>query len=188
MVAEDADRWNQRYSAAPAGWLQEPRSYLVENAGVLPPYGRALDLAMGAGGNAGFLISRGLDVVGLDIAFQGVRQAKKRWPALRSFVADLTDALPLADRFDVLINFYFLERSLWREFENLLKPGGVLIFESLTLDMRDQRPDIDPVLLLQPGELAGYFSNWQVLSQREGWFPSSHGTPKAIASIVARRP
>jgi tellurite methyltransferase len=175
MPIEDAERWNARY------WEDKrthgdipPRRFLVENAGCLPSQGLALEAAMGLGGNAGFLLERGLRVMGVDVSWVAVRQAKRRLPGLMAVVADLTR--------------YYLQRDLWGTYRRALRPGGILVIETLMQEMREHRPDIDPQYLLNPGELMAAFSDWQILVYREGWVETETRHPKAVASLIASRP
>ena len=187
MTIADAVRWNQRYQTRERAARSTPRSFLLEQTEVLPLHGRALDVAMGLGTNAAFLLARGLRVIGLDISEVAVREAKSRWPQLQAAVIDLSHlALPVAT-FDVIVNFYFLDRNLWSVYRRALKPGGVLIVETLTRDMASIRPDIDPVYLLEPGELRAAFDDWDIVTYREEWIDQENWC-RAVASLVARQP
>lgn len=188
MTIEDAARWNQRYDSQPRGWFSNPRSFLVEHLHLLPQRGLALDLAMGVGQNAALLIEHGLDVIGVDISTSAVRQAKTREPRIMAVVADLERFRFPSARFDVILNFYYLQRRSFTEFAQLLKPGGWLVFETLTLPMRDIKPEIAPEHLLGEGELIQAFERWEIVRYSEGWVTSDHGNQKAIASLIARRP
>jgi len=141
---------------------------------------------MGLGGNAAFLLARGLHVIGLDISEVAVRAAKARWPGLHAAVVDLSHFNLPAATFDVIVNFYFLDRRLWPMYRRALKPGGVLIIETLTHEMLTVRPDIDPIYLLKPGELGAAFEDWQVVTQRETWL-NDEGWLRAVAGLVGRR-
>lgn len=189
MPIEDAERWDQRY-------LQDnrfrtytrPREFLLEQAGWLPERGWALDVAMGLGGNAAFLLARGFKVVGLDISAVAARRAKDWLPELMAVQVDMTEFdLPSAS-FDVILNFYYLQRSLWEKYRNWLLPGGLLIIETLTLDMLRYQPDIAPQYLLQPGELLDGFRDFEILAYREGERVSRSGRRSAVASLVGRYP
>ena len=181
----DAIHWNQKYLTR-LGRERAPREFLVENAALLPASGWALDVATGLGGNAGYLLDRGLQVVGIDVSMVALREAKSRLPGLLAVNADLGRFhLPPA-RFDVILNFYFLDRSLWRAYDAAIRPGGVLIVETLTEETLRDRPDVNPQYLLKPGELLEAFRHWEVLSYREGWADRS-GQRWAVASLVARR-
>ena len=180
-------RWNTRYSQERRASFEQPRAFLIEHSALLPRRGLALDLAMGLGGNAGFLLDHGLRVVGVDISEIAVRQAKSRLPELMAFVADLTRFhLPPA-RFDVVLTFYYLQRELWPEIGAALRPGGLLICETLTQDMRSIHPEIEPLYLLAPGELRGAFPSLETLVYREGWIEQDNDRSRAVASLVARR-
>ena len=189
MPLADAERWNTRYSQDER-YLGDipPRHFLVENATCLPTKGLALDAAMGLGGNAGFLLERGLRVVGVDVSWVAARQAKARLPGLMAAVADLTCFHLPDEHFDVILNFYFLQRELWKQYRRALRPGGILVIETLMQEMHNIRPDIDPQYLLHPGELKAAFKDWQILTYREGWVETETRHPKALASLIACRP
>lgn len=189
MPRMDAERWDARYlHEARFATFVQPRPFLVENAAYLPSTGLALDVAMGLGGNAAFLLERGLRVVGIDISRVALRQAKARLPGLMAVLADLT-CFPLPERtFDVILNFYYLQRDLWPQYRRALRPGGVLFFETLTQEMRSIHPEIDPLYLLYPGELRQAFADWEILAYREGWEEDCGGRRRAVASLVARLP
>ncbi len=188
MPIEDAGRWNERYQNNHDRDLQKPRSFLIEHMHLLPPSGLALDLAMGAGKNTEALLERGYRVVGVDISSEAVLRAKRRFPALQAVVADLTCFCLPAETFDLVLNFYYLQRSWWTEFRRILKPGGILVYETLTIGMRGPMPEINPDYLLQPGELRQAFQDWELLVYREGWVENDRGRQKAIANMIARRP
>ena len=89
MPLTDAQRWNQRYLEDERFQKTiQPKSFLLDHAGLLPASGIALDVAMGLGGNAAFLIERGLRVVGVDISDVALRRAKARLPQLMAVRAD----------------------------------------------------------------------------------------------------
>lgn len=188
MPAADATRWNQRYSSEERSSFERPRPFLVANANLLPVSGLALDAAMGLGGNAGFLLERGLKVVGVDIAEIAVRIAKMQNPRLMAVIADLTAfALP-PEKFDVIVNFYYLQRNLLPAYIYALKPGGILVLETLTREMAALRPDIAPKYLLDPGELrAAFTGKLEILVYREGWVNRRGRHPRAVASLVGRK-
>jgi hypothetical protein len=143
---------------------------------------------MGLGGNAGFLIERGLKVMGFDVSEVGARRAKERWPTLMAAIFDLTRFnLPQAS-FDVLLNFYFLQRDLWPLYRRVIRSGGVLIMETLMIDNLSVRPDYNPDFLLRPDELRCAFADWELIVYREGWIDRGGRWPRAVASILARKP
>ena len=189
MSREDALRWNDRYLKDERYVIfSRPRPFLVENERFLPRGGRALDAAMGLGGNAEYLLKCGLHVVGVDISSIAVRQAKARLPELMAAIADLSHFYIPPHSFDAILNFYFLQRELWPLYRNALRPGGVIFIETLTQEMLRVQPDTDPAYLLAPDELRKAFSDWEILVYREGWEKSRGGRLHPVASLVARRP
>jgi len=184
----DAARWDTRYNEEQLESFERPRPFLIEHAGLLPNQGLALDIAMGLGGNAGFLQERGLKVVGVDISIVALRKAKGRLPEVMAVQADLNDFWIPSRHFDVILNFYYLLRDLWPQYRQALLPGGLLLIETLTQEILQVNPQIDPAFLLQPGELRVAFSDLEVLTYREGWIDTDSRHPKAVASLVARLP
>ena len=183
----DAIKWNDRYRAGVESAFTQPRPFLVESKNFLPRTGLALDVAMGLGGNAACLIDRGLRVIGFDVSEVAVHRAKDRLPTLMAAVIDLERFNQPAASFDVVINFYYLQRDLWPLYRRVIRSGGLLIFESLLIDTLQVRPDFIPEYLLQPGELLSAFSDWDILMYREGWRDTDCDSPRAIASLVARQ-
>ncbi|PWH12900.1 MAG: SAM-dependent methyltransferase [Anaerolineae bacterium] len=188
MARADAIRWNNRYREESTFALREPRSLLLEIERWLPRGGFALDLAMGVGQNAAFLLQKGFKVIGVDISLVALQQAKRRYPNLMTVCADLESFHLPQNTFDVILNFYFLQRSIWDSVRKWLKPNGLLIIETMTLEMKTVKPEIDERYLLEPGELKQTFCDFEILLYREGWQERSGIHPRAVASLVARKP
>jgi tellurite methyltransferase len=184
---EDAKRWNARYRKGKRYSFENPRSFLIENSGILPSSGLALDAAMGLGSNAGFLIDQGLDVIGVDISEVGVREAKRQHPEIMAVVADLQDFYIPPHTFDVILNFFYLQRDLFPVYRKGLKEGGILIIETLTEEMLQVQPDIDPDYLLKTGELFRVFEDLEILIYKEGWIDGERGHHRSVASLLARK-
>jgi tellurite methyltransferase len=177
----DALHWNRRYEEENRSSFERPRQFLLEHLGRLPDHGLALDAAMGLGGNAGCLLAHGLSVIGVDISDTALHHAKARFPTLMAAQADLAQFYLPENTFDVILNFFYLERRIWPAYSLALKPGGILIFETLTEEMLSILPEINPKYLLSPGELFHAFQDLEVLVYREGWVESV----RPVASLVA---
>jgi len=188
MARSDAIRWNNRYQELSYLALREPRSLLLEASQWLPEEGLALDLAMGLGHNSAFLLRKGFKVMGVDISWIALIQAKSLYPEIMAVCADLECFSLPANTFDVILNFYFLQRSIWDHVRSWLKPQGLILIETMTREMKAIKPEIDDRFLLSPNELKETFSDFEILLYHEGWRDREGEHPRAVASLVARKP
>jgi SAM-dependent methyltransferase len=206
-MKEDAARfWDERHRDQEAAPERGPALFLVENVGLLPGKGsarsaqtgrpgsgQALDVAMGRGRNALYLASLRYDVTGIDISPVGVercrREAERLGYRLDAVCADLESYKIPRDAFDVVVNFYYLQRDLSPRMVDALKPGGVLVFETFTTEQR--RFGWGPrneEFLLRPGELRELFRDLEVLVYREETrVREGERGEKAVASLVGRK-
>ena len=182
------ETWDEKYTAAcdPAG---KPSSFLEENMHRLPR-GNALDLAMGSGRNALFLATQGYAVDALDyseVAVNTVRSfAQKKSLPVHVTQTDLTHYHIPENTYDVIINFYFLERALAPRITKGLKKGGMLLFETYTTEQSHYGRPHNPDYLLQPNELLHSFIGLHIIYYHERVVTSSEET-KAIASLLAQK-
>ena len=170
---------------------EEPSALLVENRALLPAGGRALDIAMGSGRNALYLASLGFRVTGVDVSRVAVQLCRKKAErlglAVETIVANLENYRVPVDTYDLIINFHYLQRSLAGPIVQALKRGGVLVFESFTIDqLQCGYGPKDPGFLLQPGELREMFAGLETLLYYEGVVEGDRG-PKAVAQLIARK-
>jgi SAM-dependent methyltransferase len=186
--SEIAEKWNKKYLNDKRFQDAPVRRLVKEYASLLPESGQVLEIAGGMGFTTNYLQNSGLQVFDLDISYHALRKARQRNNAAFHFVADAR-FMPLKDQqFDVICNFYFLERTVFHSIELLLKPGGILFFETMTLPMQSIRPEIPSDHLLAAGELKSVFPSWKIIHYFEGWTDSDHGHRKAIAQLVAQKP
>jgi SAM-dependent methyltransferase len=152
-------RWDQKHRDSEL--LGEPAPFLVECRPHLPP-GRACDLACGLGANALFLAEEGFDVEAFDWSVEGLRRlgaaARGRRLHLRALACDVTRFPLPRGRYDVLISFRFLDRSLWPSMVAALAPGGALVLETFNLRYLEKRPDFPRQYCLEEGDLLRAFS------------------------------
>jgi SAM-dependent methyltransferase len=188
MPAHDAIRWNTRYVEDNSRWNPPPRSLLTSHQELIPRNGLALDIAMGLGQNSKVLIDRGLKVIGVDISSAAVIKAKRNSPQLNALVADLSEFHFGQVQFDVILNFYYLQRNLFEDIFEYMKPGGILFLETLTEEIITIKPDIDPVYLLKHHEILELLKGWDILYHVEGWLSTNAQKKKPIASVIARKP
>jgi tellurite methyltransferase len=185
-VGETSD-WDVKYGKLKRTYNDPPREWLVCHRHLFLPSGYALEAAMGLGANIPFLSRAGFQVMGVDRSKEAVRFVHEHYPGIQVVQADLAEFCLKKESLNLICDFYYLEWKLIRQFHDVLKPQGLVILETLTLDMLQIHPENQPEHLLKPGELQDYFSDWDILDYREGWIDSRHEKKKAVASIVARK-
>lgn len=167
--------------------MQSPSSWLTENADLLPPAGRALDLACGRGRHALWLAGRGYVTTALDrdadnVAFVA-EEARRRGLGVHVEVTDLESGpVSLGDAvYDVIVVVHYLHRPLFPALIAALRPGGVLVYETFTRAQAARGKPTNPAFLLESGELARLVAPLEILRQREGDYEE-----RWVASVVAR--
>jgi len=191
LTGDDADsnksHWDQIYRRN-QGYVfgKDPAPFLVSNLNKLP-VGKALDIAMGEGRNAVFLAQKGFDVTGVDISEVAVRKAKRlareKDVRIRTVIVDLNTYQIAPESYDVILVFYYLQRSLVPQLIRGLKPGGMIVFEGQTeADLKYRKAQSKDVLLTK-GELKELFKGLQEVKYTE----VDDGT-RAYASLLARKP
>ncbi|MBI4469275.1 MAG: class I SAM-dependent methyltransferase [Acidobacteria bacterium] len=201
-MTSGAECWEERYSRSGYHAGTEPAHFLIEVCPRLPP-GLAVDLAMGGGRNAVFLAGKGWRVIGIERSRTALQKAAELSqfrglpvsspenpeleftdgpPGLVLLEADLGCLNLPADRFDVVICFNYLQRSLFDCLERSLRSGGMLVYETHTVEqLRFSSGPRNPDHLLLPGELREAFPDLELLLYRE----TSEG--KGRASLLGRK-
>ncbi len=164
------EKWDRIYSQDQPD-RHAPVQLLTENAFLLPPAGRALDLACGLGANAIFLAEKGLKVTALDISSTAIEKlrafAGRRELAIEARQEALTPASLQASAFDVIVISRFLDRSLKDAILAALKPGGLLFYQTFTrLKVHAGGPN-NPAYLVDTGELLRLFSALRTVYYRD---------------------
>jgi len=190
-MSDAAKEWDARYREG-RGMPDEPSALLVQNRALLPAAGRALDIAMGSGRNALYLASLGFRVTGVDVSTVAVELCREKAArlglAVEAIVADLEHYRLPVDTYELIINFHYLQRTLAGPIVRALKRGGLLVFESFTVDqLQYSYGPKDPAFLLRPGELAKMFSGLETVLYFEGVVEGDRG-PKAVAQLIGRKP
>ena len=179
----------------PAAADAEPAALLRSELARLVAAGApALDVACGAGRNALALARAGVAVIGLDRdrARLAALAAAARASALpvQPVCAELEAGagLPLASAScGAVLVFRYLHRPLAPELIRVLRPGGLLLYETFTEKQREiaQHPR-NPSFLLRSGELLQLFAGLEVLRCEEALALAP--APEAVARLVARKP
>jgi rhodanese-related sulfurtransferase len=179
-------RWGgprEHAAAAIAG----PSSWLLESADLLPRGGRVLDVACGRGRHALLLAAAGFPVVAVDrrpAVIDALNHLAERLDLpLRAEVLDLeTGTADLGtEAYDVVLVFRYLHRPLFPAIVRALRPGGLLLYETFTVEQARRGRPREPEFLLEPGELSTRIAPLEVLRAREGEYEG-----QMISAVAAR--
>lgn len=148
----------------------------------------AIDIACGAGRHAVALASAGFDVTAADFSPEGLRLAsalaKSQGVSIATELNDLEapDASLGDSRFDLAFVFFYLHRPLLPAIDRCLRPGGLLIYKTYTVDQlfHGGRPR-HKRYFLEHNELLRVFSGYRVLRYEEEW------EGKGSAALIARK-
>tara|TARA_B100001123_G_C14798127_1_gene823282 strand:+ start:89 stop:652 length:564 start_codon:yes stop_codon:yes gene_type:complete len=185
MSSKDKEKWNRKYNVKQYIEGKIPSDWLTCNSEVLTGNGRALDIAMGEGRNSIYLAQLGFKVTGIDISDIGIKKAntlaKEKNIKLEVVLADLDEYKFKKNFFDLVICFNFLDRSLFPKIRETIIPGGLIIYETFTIDFL-KYSSFKKEWVLGCGELLQEFHGYRILRYRElddGY--------KGIASIIAQK-
>lgn len=147
-------RWEER--AGETGRPADP--WLQRVLPLLPPPGRALDIACGQGRNALCLAAHGYAVTAVDFSAAALDRlradAAGQGLAIATVQLDLEGEQPLpAGPFELIIDFFFLHRPLLPRLFPLLRPGGVLVLRTFSRAGSFPGGPDQPAFVLAPGEL-----------------------------------
>jgi len=143
---------------------------------------------MGTGGNAVYLAKKGFDVEGVDISSEAVRsaldQAREAGVTLKARIANLESGYHIKkNAYDVIICFNYLQRSFITQIKDGLRLGGIVVYETFTVDQAQLGKPTNPNYLLKYNELLNLFRDFRCLYYREGIVEER----KALASIIAKK-
>ncbi|MBI3355435.1 MAG: dihydroneopterin aldolase [Nitrospirae bacterium] len=176
-----------------------PARFLVQQLHRLPK-GKVLDIAAGSGRHSLFLASQGYQVDAIDRDAQALAELSaaaqtRQLTTITTRTIDLEQPAPYEpdlgkEIYDVILVFFYLYRSLFPYIIEALKPGGVLLYETFTIDnyFHHKHPKRWEFCLAH-NELLRLTSNLQVLHYDEGNHPGSQTSDSVYtAQLVAHKP
>jgi len=172
MISKD-QHWDTLYSNATINDsdLLNCAEILSENAFLLPPKGKAFDLACGMGANATFLARHGLAVTAVDISKVAIDKlstyASSNALDINAYVQNIDPKSIPKCAFDVIVVSRFLDRRLSDAIIDALKPDGLLFYQTFTKEKTTPTSPNNPNYLLNRNELLTLFSSLQVILYRE---------------------
>jgi rhodanese-related sulfurtransferase len=170
------------------GEVRGPSDWLLANADLLPRGGTALDVACGRGRHALLLASAGFRVRAIDAdagRIEALRTLADRWRLeVDAAVEDLERGVPAIAEgaFDLVLVFNYLHRPLMPAIVGAVAPGGLLFYETFTVDQAARGRPTSPAHLLEHGELPQLVPPLTVIRARDG-----EVSGRMMAGIVARK-
>jgi len=173
---------------------KDPNPLLVKFSSLLKGkdlQGPVLDLACGRGQNGLFLAGLDLPVILADGSPEALKEARgaaeERGLKVEFWEINLeTGENPLPkEYYRGILVFRYLHRPLIPYLRQGIRKGGILIYETFTIDQPKYGRPHNPDYLLKTGELAGWFKDWEILHYFEGLLENP---PRAMAQIVCRKP
>lgn len=182
---KDKSRWNSKYDTEAYIFGVDPIPFLVDSLDLLPK-GRTLDIAMGEGRHGVFLATKGFDVLGLDISEKGLqkahRLAESQNTTIETRVVDLENHTLEKNAYDLILCTYYMQRDLFPQFKEALKPGGMALIETYNIDHL-KYAKFNPKWLLQTNELLEIFKDFKIIR-----YQAVDNGKLAYSSILIQKP
>ena len=181
---KDQERWNKHYDIEGFLFGIEPIQFLKENIHLLPK-NKALDLAMGEGRNGVYLATQGFDVLGLDISPTGLNKANQLAEhhnvKIKTQVVDLERYQLKKNFYDVILCTYYMQRDLFKQIKDSLKPGGMVLIETYNTDYL-QYARFPKKYLLEHNVLLEIFKEFKIIR-----YQAYDDGKEAYSSIIAQK-
>lgn len=185
MAQADKERWNEKYQTN--NQIPEEPTDLVKDYAKLAPGKKALDIACGMGRHSKYLASLGFDVDALDVSSVAIKQLQNI-PNIHAKEVDFdTYTLPKV-HYDLIVCTYYLERRLFPQMIEALRPNGIILMETFLYSSENERTPSNPAFLLNEGELEAYFDEKCELLHIPEWMAEDYKGNKCMkTSMVARK-
>jgi len=180
----DKERWDKKYGTEAYIFGKEPVPFLKQNIHLLPK-GKVLDITIGEGRNGVYLATQGFEVVGLDISEKGLAKAhqlaKQNGVSIETQVVDLENHQLKKNAYDVILLMYYMQRDLWPQINDALKPGGMAVIETYNVDhLKHQK--FNPKWLLKTNELIDAFKDMKIIR-----YQAYEDNDQAYSSIIVQK-
>jgi len=183
MSSQDKEKWDHKYETHEYIRGREPAEVFKDHSGLLREEGAALDIASGEGRNAGFAAEKGYQTLAVDISAIGIDKAhalaNEKEVTIETCVVDLDSWEIKQNAFDLILCFNFLDRRIFTAIKCALKPGGLIFYETFTVDYL-KYSSFKREWVLEHNELLDAFSELRILYYREVDINN-----KAFASMIA---
>jgi SAM-dependent methyltransferase len=187
--------WNERYRRG-EHVIPDPLPLLVQNENLIAQAaggrGRALDLACGTGRHALYLAEKGWHVVAVDSSEVALdllsRDARAKSLSIDIRRADLENSefSIEAEAYDLILDCCYLYRALFPAIRVGVRRGGIFFGTIALVDNAPGVAPMNPVFLMNPGELEAQFEGWRLLHANEARMVSAPHS-RLMAELIAQR-
>jgi 2-polyprenyl-3-methyl-5-hydroxy-6-metoxy-1,4-benzoquinol methylase len=184
MSQSDKVRWDKKHQDQP---IPDTPIALITRYASLATGTQALDIACGTGRHSKYLASQGFEVDALDISSVALKSLENI-PHIHPKEVDFdTYQLP-KEKYDLIVCTYFLERKLFAQMIDALKPNGIILMETFLHHPQNERTTSNPTFLLNEGELESTFDErCELLHIPEFWDTDYLGYKTMKTSMVAKK-
>jgi len=184
MAIEDKQRWDEKHAK---NMMPQTPIKLVSDYVHLASGKQALDIACGNGRHSKYLVSIGFEVDALDISSVAIEQLQGL-EHINAMEVDFDTYTLEKNKYDLIVCTYFLERKLFPQMIEALKPNGIILMETFLHDEGNERTPSNPAFRLNEGELEAYFDHeMDILHIPEFWDRDYQGFKTMKTSMVARK-
>lgn len=184
MAIEDKERWNEKYQD---NKIPNEPVKLIRDYAHLAIGKQALDIACGMGRHSKYLVSLGFEVDALDISSVAIEQLQSI-PHINAREVDFDTYTLEKGKYDLIVCTYFLERKLFPQMFDALKPNGIILMETFLHDEGNERVPSNPAFRLNEGELEATFDEqYELLHIPEFWDVDYLGFKTMKTSMVAKK-
>lgn len=185
-VAEVREKWNQRYrDKLDEGFAPEPNPLALRLRDEMKKGGVMLDVACGLGPGIAAVHDLFDHCTGVDLSNTAIQAAKELWrehPTIEFIVGDVSRMSWPQNGFDLICAFGYTDWAFMRKVSQLLKPGGLFLYQGFSQKQLAIKPDLDPDWTSTPESVAALFPGWTKLVSEE-----SNEAPFRV-SFAARSP
>lgn len=184
MAQADKERWNEKYQD---NKIPNEPIELVYKYSNLAEGNQALDIACGMGRHSKYLVSKGFEIDALDISTVAIEQLKGT-PHIHAMEVDFDTYILEKEKYDLIVCTYFLERKLFPQMIEALKPKGIILFETFLHHSDNERAPSNLLFKLYSDELEKHFGVACELVRLETWWDVDYTGAKTMkTSMVARK-
>ena len=184
MAEVDKQRWDEKHAQDTMPHV--PIKFITEYA-QLAKGRNALDIACGNGRQSKYLTTLGFEVDALDISSVAIAQLQSI-PHINAMEVDFDTYRLKENSYDLIVCTYFLERKLFPQMLEALKPDGIILMETFVDHKDNGRKATNPTFRLKEGELEAYFSqHCELVHMKEWWDIDYQGFKSLKATMVARK-